>query len=1088
MKRRMAFLMSVALTANMFSMTPVYAADEFTDTEISAPKVSTGDDEVWSDGSEVVQSGEEFVSEPATEAEQEQTPPTITGRKYKANFFDSFLTLSCDDLNYIQGITEIKVNDAVWENKTSTSLIWYAKAYYLDTAEKRIFFDASGDGMLKENDILTIKSTGYKDLTLKVTGEGDAFAVEAVTSDNDQKLTPPAVTGTNVKESIYDYSAIIVDDADYIGKITEIAVDESAWRNASSTMGLWGAGAYYLDTENNRIMFNATGLSVGNVITIKSEGYQDLFLRVTASGNDFAVAPKDSGASDINGPSNGVTTLHVRLTGFFESAITGQKGYDAITSASTSASVNKNSNVVVEAADIPDGQEPTESDWKPLSDTVRINAQKTTANIDTENSGMEARYSVYDSSLTLSGTPKTPGTYPVSVTITDESGRTAQSNSLEFKVYGTEEKLIDHLKLENAVQASDGKYLYDMDPWAIPYFGGENETVTVPAEIKAWYGSHTSGTYGELGYAVKDLVSVQTLIIPAGCNLTMVNMKVLSSVKIVVENGAKFTVRDSSIDGQIEVMNGGTVSVDYDDYNKEFLTGACINGQLILNDGAVLENSVIHSNTNYLANGKYDRHNSEPVVVVKGNATIRGEVYIRGDEAPAIGSGYSGQPALKVSEGTLDIEKNAVLGVYGGGQYALSYDGGDALILDNGVVSGQGTLIAVAGRGFWGNGGNGVSGNGKIAVSGAYLEGGSPTSPDKDSAPGKAYLSGIDVSQAMRINAVDGRAITDPADSAPDTYWSDITSKPDTSNCKIPEMTEEQKKAQAEAAITDAVNKLDVSNDTSEDDVKNAIESALEEKKQSCEDMNNLTVDVVMKKENAAAGKDGNIEITVTIKDGDKELGTVELTKTIDKLPEEKTVIEKAYAKGNSVKVVLSEECKGAQGYDYVIGTSANMLSAKNYTNVIKNQTSLEATFKYVEKGTWYVACHSWTKGSDGKKIFGKWSDVKKVKVTAVTPKTPKIEKVTVKGRNVTITYTAAKYAKGYDIVLGTKYGKVDNEKRPLAYGKYVKKINGNKVTVTFKNVKKGTYYAGLHAWNRTSQDNSKVFSKWSNIKTVKVK
>ena len=51
-----------------------------------------------------------------------------------------------------------------------------------------------------------------------------------------------------------------------------------------------------------------------------------------------------------------------------------------------------------------------------------------------------------------------------------------------------------------------------------------------------------------------------------------------------------------------------------------------------------------------------------------------------------------------------------------------------------------------------------------------------------------------------------------------------------------------------------------------------------------------------------------------------------------------------------------------------------------------------------------------------------------------------------------------------------------------------MKKINGNTVTVTFKNVKKGTYYAALHAWNRTSQDNSKVFGKWSGIKTVKVK
>ncbi len=1132
MKRRMAFLMSMALTVNMLSVAPVYAADEFTDTEISASEFSTGDDGVWSDGRGAAQAGQEDAGVAATDAGQELNPPTITGSKIHPNYFDNFFVLSCDELDYLQGITEITVNTSVWEKKTSTSSIWYQKAYYLDITEKRILFDASGDGMLKENDILTIKSDGYQDLTLKVTGSGDAFAVTPVTSDSGEKLTPPSVTGSNVDGINCSYSVINIEDVDYFGKITEIAVDESTWRKASSTMALWGSGAYYLDAENHRIMFDTTGLSVGNVITIKGTGYQDLFLKVTASGTDFAVAPKDSGASDINGPSNGVTTLYVRLTGSFESALVGQKKYDAITSASTSASVNKNSNVTVEAADVPDGQEPTESDWKPLSDTVRINAQKTTANIDTENSGMEAKYSTYDSSLTLSGIPKTPGTYPVSVTVTDESGRTAQSNSLDFKVYGTEEKLIDHLKLENAVQTSDGKYLYDMDPWAIPYFGGENETVTVPAEIKAWYGSHTSGTYGELGYAVKDLVPVQTLIIPAGCNLTMVNMKVLSSVKIVVEDGAKFTVRDSSIDGRIEVMNGGTLSVDYDDYNKKFLTGACINGQIILNDGAVLENAVIHSNTNYLTNGEYERHNSEPVVVAKGNATIRGEVYIRGDEAPAIGSGSSGQPALKVSDGTLNIENGAILGVYGGGRSALSYDGGDALILDNGEVSGQGTLIAVAGRGFFGNGGNGVSGNGKISVTNAYLEGGSPTSPDKNSGPGKAYLSGIDVSPVMRINAVDGRAITDPADSAPNTYWGDITEKPDTSNCTIPEMTEEQKKIQAESAVRDAVNGLTVSNATSEDDLKKVIEKALEAKKQNYSDMSNITVDVAVKKEDAAVGKDGGIKITITIKDGDKELDKIELTKTIEKLPtpsvpsepstpstpsnpstpsipstptpaptvtptpvvpdepevpEEKEMIKKAYAKGNKVKVVLADECEGAQGYDYVLGTSDDMLSTKKYTKTIKNQKSLEATFEYVDKGTWYVACHSWTKGADGKKVFGQWSEVKEVKVTAVTSDVPKIEKVTVKGKNVTITYTESRNAKGYDVVLGTKYGKVNGEKRPLSYGKYVKKV-GNKVTVTFKNVKKGNYYAALHAWNRTSEDNSKVFSKWSNIKTVKVK
>ena len=63
---------------------------------------------------------------------------------------------------------------------------------------------------------------------------------------------------------------------------------------------------------------------------------------------------------------------------------------------------------------------------------------------------------------------------------------------------------------------------------------------------------------------------------------------------------------------------------------------------------------------------------------------------------------------------------------------------------------------------------------------------------------------------------------------------------------------------------------------------------------------------------------------------------------------------------------------------------------------------------------------------------------------------------------------------------------KVNGEKRPTDYGKYVKKVKGNKVTVTFTNVKAGTYYIGLHAWNRTSEDETKVFSQWS--ETVKTK
>ena len=84
---------------------------------------------------------------------------------------------------------------------------------------------------------------------------------------------------------------------------------------------------------------------------------------------------------------------------------------------------------------------------------------------------------------------------------------------------------------------------------------------------------------------------------------------------------------------------------------------------------------------------------------------------------------------------------------------------------------------------------------------------------------------------------------------------------------------------------------------------------------------------------------------------------------------------------------------------------------------------------------------------------------------------------------------TKSSNADGYDVVLGTSTKKVSGETRPVEYGTLVKKnIKGNTVTATFKNVKKGTYYAGLHAFNRTAEDGKKVFGQWSNVKKVTVK
>lgn len=202
-----------------------------------------------------------------------------------------------------------------------------------------------------------------------------------------------------------------------------------------------------------------------------------------------------------------------------------------------------------------------------------------------------------------------------------------------------------------------------------------------------------------------------------------------------------------------------------------------------------------------------------------------------------------------------------------------------------------------------------------------------------------------------------------------------------------------------------------------------------------------------------------------------------------------KTWIDSVNAVGNKITILLTGEAAGAIGYDYVIGTSADMLRTKEYYKISKNQLDTDTLMQYVEKGTYYAACHAWIRGADGKKLFGPWSELKEFQVDAVTPETPKIKNVKVSKQTVTVTYTVCSDAEGYDIVLGKEYKKVNEEKRPVNYGTLVKKVkNGNTVTVTFRNVTPGTYYAGLHSWNRTSEDGKKVFSPWSGVKKVVVK
>ena len=603
-----------------------------------------------------------------------------------------------------------------------------------------------------EVNAITATTDSKADVEVKNTDGTYTFAMPAenvtvsATFQAKQPVEPGKISADqfSIKKDSFgnDWNVTVTGADGYVAAITDVKVNGTSWTEQSYDPS--SGGAYRKKADDNLLVFAATDFSPnpttpilksGDVITITANDYEEITLKLVVDVNGNATLQEDDGQGDPY-------ELHVKIDGSFEAAIVGQKDYDGVSSASTGgATSNNNSAVKVYGALTNKDADPADSDWEELDNLSKISldgskcsvsivpdtAKGTPADAD---SGMEGVYMTISSALTLNGTPKDEGQYQISVSITDKQGRTAVSNSLPFRIYTGKEKLADQLKEENFRQFTSGLYAWDiMEPWAIADFGsnvdGEEESVRVPKDLEVWYGSHTSGTYGYLGYDIEwekvesgDIP--QTLYIPAGCNLTIENMEILSSVHIIVENGGKLTLSDSTVQGIIDVEKGGTFSMNYNAFEGNFTSGASICGQLRLADGAILENAAIYSNANYLANGDLtDRHIKTPVVVANGNVTVKGQVFIRGEgDGPGIG-----QTGLQVKNGTLTLADGAILAVYGGEGAINENDGGTAIDLVNGNIEGNGKLIAVAGKTLFGDGGTGVTGNGTINTSEAYIQG-----------------------------------------------------------------------------------------------------------------------------------------------------------------------------------------------------------------------------------------------------------------------------------------------------------------------------------------------------------------------------
>ncbi len=696
---------------------------------------------------------------------------------------DFKLTFPAGSTDWLAAITDVSVDGAAY-SKASTAYGVYTGNYFVNSGSNQRYI-VIDDGFAEKTAVCVIRAEGYEALTVKL-DRSNAFSYTAEIIPG--QVTGPDSGGDGESGEKPDKTAKKIDlsqlklaeerfsscweltaptEVGYIAAVTGVAVNGAPWSKAVYL----AAGGQYKITDDALYLVQSSfdssrpAVKTGDVITISAAGYEDLTFKLVIDGNGTAEIHPDDGQGDPY-------QLHVKIEGSFEAAIVGQKGYDAVSGASSAgASSSQNSAVTVYGALVKKGETPAESDWEELGHQSKIDVEGSRSFVsivpDTEkgtasgsDSGMRGVYAPYSSALELSGTPKTAGRYLVSVTIADAQGRTAVSNTLPFRIYTGEETLADQLSTNNLKQYENGLYAWDiMEPWAIRNFGsnvaGETESVRVPVPLEVWFGSHSEGTYGYLGYDIAwsevlaDRIP-QTLYIPDGCHLTLQNMHVLSSVRIVVESGGHLTLLDSCVQGVIDVCGGGTFSMNYDAYSGKFTTGASLCGQLRLADGAILENAAVYSHTNYLANGeRADRANDAAVVAVAGAVELRGKVFICGDDA---GSTGIGQSALLVKQGTLTLAEDAVLVTYGGsgGDSLLYSDGGTAVQLDNGSITGPGKLVAIGGTVVFGSGGHALSGAGTISTAEVFLQGATAYG---EKMPGTAVNGTISVTSGSRHQA-----------------------------------------------------------------------------------------------------------------------------------------------------------------------------------------------------------------------------------------------------------------------------------------------------------------------------------------------
>lgn len=208
---------------------------------------------------------------------------------------DYTLTSSMGNDDFMKAISEVSVNGNRYEKGYVSNNDVYS------TNETDGVIKLGSGKMTSTPNVVVIKATGYKDLTLTIAADKTVTATVGDSSGSGSTETPetpseegkevPSYVGWNYYQLIFDQGGSNAEAATYLTKISKITIKnttgETVLTESSSGWSLDATQYYKLNSGSDKyISFSSSAFSKtgDNIITIQADGYKDLTLTIT-NGN-----------------------------------------------------------------------------------------------------------------------------------------------------------------------------------------------------------------------------------------------------------------------------------------------------------------------------------------------------------------------------------------------------------------------------------------------------------------------------------------------------------------------------------------------------------------------------------------------------------------------------------------------------------------------------------------------------------------------------------------------------------------------------------------------------------------------------------